>query len=170
MTTRPVAKTGLHLIAGCSLALLVGAGCGTAFAHGGGHNGGANQFSNGGGQFSNGGDHAGNFGRGRCLGCGGGLASGTHYTGHNIDGTYWHHHHTGSGPGGLGTVHGPGSSHNPIIYHPPVRPVRLPIAGVGPAKLPKNPNPTFCSLVHAGAKVREHRSSAKFGLCGGHRY
>lgn len=45
-----------------------------------------------------------------------------HDGGHDVDSSYWrhhhHHHHYGSGPGGLGTVHGPGSSHNPIIYHP----------------------------------------------------
>lgn len=29
-----------------------------------------------------------------------------------------HHHHHGSGPFGTGPVHGPGSSHNPIVYHP----------------------------------------------------
>lgn len=33
-----------------------------------------------------------------------------------------HHHHGGSdnggGPFGTGPVHGPGSSHNPIVYHP----------------------------------------------------
>jgi hypothetical protein len=43
MATRPVAKIRLHLIAGFSLALLVAAGCGAAFARGGGggsHNGG----------------------------------------------------------------------------------------------------------------------------------
>lgn len=78
MTTSAVAKTGLHLIAGCSLALLVGAGCGTALAHGGGgHNGGGNRFSNGSDHFGKGGDHTGNFGHGHCLGCG---AGGTHYT------------------------------------------------------------------------------------------
>ena len=158
MATRSFAKTGLRLIAGCSLALLVGAGCGTALAHGGGgHSGGGNHFSNVGTQFNKGVD-AGNFGHDRCRGCGGGPASGTHYSGHNIDGAYWHHyHHRNNGPGGLGTVHGPGSSHNPIVYHPPVRTVRAPIAGVGPAKLPKNPRPTYCQLEAAGADVMDHR-------------
>ena len=105
LTRKRVAKTGLYLIAGCSLALLVSAGCGTALAHGGGgHSGGGNHFSKG--------VHAGNFS--------GGLAGGMHYNGHNIDGAHWHHHHhhRGNGPGGLGKVHGPGSSHNPIVYHP----------------------------------------------------
>lgn len=39
MTTALVAKTGLYLIAGCWLALLVRTGCGTALAGGGGHSG-----------------------------------------------------------------------------------------------------------------------------------
>lgn len=35
-----------------------------------------------------------------------------------ISGNHHHHHHHGSGPFGTGPVHGPGSSHNPIVYHP----------------------------------------------------
>lgn len=57
MATKSITKKGLHLIAGCSLALLIAAGGGPALAHGSG----------------------------------------------------------GAGPGGLGKVHGPGSSHDPII-------------------------------------------------------
>lgn len=148
MTTRPVAKTGLHLFAGCSLALLVGAGGGAALAHGGsGHNGG-DHFSNGGEHFSSG-EH------GHCIDCGG----------RNIDSNYWrhhHHHHAGSGPGDLGTVHGPGSSHNPIVYHPPKKPIRPPGAVVGPAKPdPSGAPPAVGSeggKLPVGTVVRDHRN------------
>lgn len=43
-------------------------------------------------------------------------------------------HQGGHGPGGLGPVHGPGSSHNPIVFHP--RRIRPPIVKPGPAKAP----------------------------------
>jgi hypothetical protein len=84
------------------------------------------------------------------------------FGGRNIDGAYWshHHHHPGNGPGGLGAVHGPGSSHNPIVYHPPVRPVRPPVAGVGPAKLPRPVNLTFCQFQESGGVLRDHRSNS----------
>lgn len=158
MTTTRVAKTGLHLIAGCSLALLVGAGCGTALAHGEGHNGGGDQPSN--------------LGHGRCIECGGGSAAGTHYTGHNVDGGDWrhrHHHHPATGPGGLGKVHGPGSSHNPVIYHPPVKPIRPPTVHAGPAKLPKTSNLTFCQFQESGGVLRDHRSGSNInGPCPRH--
>lgn len=62
MTTIP--KAGLHLVAGCALALLVATG-GATFAHAGWHHGGGN-----------------------------------------------------TGPFGTGPVHGPGSSHDPIVHHP----------------------------------------------------
>lgn len=149
MTTTSIAKASLHLIAGFSLALLVAAGNNAAFAHGGGHNGG-DHFSNGGDHFGNDGDHVSNGGHGRCINCGAGHGVG----GENIDSNYWRHHHhhrTGSGPGGLGRVHGPGSSHNPIVYHPPMQPIPKPIIGVGPAK------PTGTTV------VRDHRTPQPHG-------
>lgn len=110
METRSIARTTLYHLAGYSLALLFAAGS-VAFAHGGGSH--------------NGGDHFSNGGHGRCIDCGG-----KQIGGRTIDSGYWHHHrhhhhhhHTGTGPGGLGTVHGPGSSHNPIVYHPGHGPV-----------------------------------------------
>lgn len=105
MTTRSVTTTGLHLFAACSLALLVAAGGGAALARGGGGD-------HGGGRFGNSGDDFSSKVHSRCIDCGG-----THLGRRNIDGNYWrhHHHHHGTGPGGLGKVHGPGSSHNPII-------------------------------------------------------
>jgi hypothetical protein len=145
MTNISITQTTLRLFAGCSLALLVATGGGVAFAHGGGGHNGSDHANNGG-------DHISRGSHGPCVDCDGGK---------NIDSNYWrhhhHHHNTASGPGGLGPVHGSGSSHNPIIYHPPVKP---PITGVGPAKLPKNPNPTFCQLQTAGVQVRNHRSTS----------
>lgn len=126
-----------HVFVACAVALFVGGGSVAAFAHGGHHHDGGNHDD---------------IGRRASDGLGG----------RDVDGGYWrhHHHHRGNGPGGLGTVHGPGSSHNPIVYHPPFRPARPPIAAVGPAKLPPNPRRhlTFCGLQYAGADVRDHRS------------
>lgn len=123
---------------GCSVALFVSGGSVAALAHGGG-------------SHHSGGNHD-EIGR---------RASDV-FGGRNVDGGYWrhHHHHPGNGPGGLGTVHGPGSSHNPIAYHPPFRPVRPPGAGVGPAKPSKlGQNLTFCELQQSGVNVRDHRST-----------
>jgi hypothetical protein len=125
MPGRLFAKTGPCLVAGCSLALLIGAGCGTALAHGGGgHSGGKN-----------------------------------HYTGHNIDGAYWHHHHHRSnGPGGLGTVHGPGSSHNPIVYHPVHGPGSSHNPIIAPATVVRDHRGRSHSpLIPSGSVVRDHR-------------
>jgi hypothetical protein len=164
-----ITQTTRRLIAGCSLALLVAAGGSAAFAHGGGGGGGhSGGDHNGGDHVSNGGDHVGDGGHGRCIDCGGGNDVG----GRNIDGNYWrhhHHHHIGGGPGGLGPVHGPGSSHNPIVYHPPVKPIRPPVAVAGPAKLPKPPNQTFCQFQESGGVLRDHRSNSNIsGPCPRH--
>jgi hypothetical protein len=40
-----------------------------------------------------------------------------------------HQHHHPKRP-----LHGPGSSHDPVVYHPPVKPISKPVAGAGPAK------------------------------------
>jgi hypothetical protein len=135
-----------HFFAACAVAVFVTGGSAAATAHGGGshHDGGSH------GDMARLGSNA--------LG------------GRSIEGVYWdhHHHHPGNGPGGLGTVHGPGSSHNPIVYRPPVRPVRPPVASVGPAKLPKSGrNRTFCELQRSGVDVRDHRSASPRCVRGG---
>ncbi len=146
MTTPRTAKAGLQLIAGCSLALLIAAG-GAAFAHGGDHGG--NHGGNGGDHFSNSHDHFSDGGHGRCIDCG------RRSHGGDWDDDHHHHHHhpvmTGNPP-----LHGPASSHNPIVYHPPVKPISAPIVGVGPAK------PTGTTV------VRDHRTPQPHG--GGHRF
>lgn len=127
-----------HFVVACSVALFVSGSSAAAFAHGG--------------SFHHDGGNHGDMGR----------RGSNAFGGRNIDGAYWghHHHHPGNGPGGLGAVHGPGSSHNPIVYHPPVRLVRPPIAGVGPAKLSPTParRRTFCGLQRSGVDVRDHRN------------
>ena len=150
MTRASIAKASLDFIAGCSLALLIAAGGGAAFAHGGGggHSGGGH---NDGDHVSNGGDHLGNGGHGRCIDCGGNWSGGGNDAGGgNIDGNYWrhHHHHIGGGPGGLGTVHGPGSSHNPII---------APVTMVRDHRTPP-PHPGCNHYNIRGRVVRDHRT------------
>ena len=103
MRVGSIAKTGLHLIAGCSLVLLVGTGVGTAFAHGGG-------------------------------------------SGHS-GGTEHHDHPTMAGNPPL---HGPGSSHNPIVT--PVTVVR------DHRTPPPRPN-RYCNHHNIkGCEVRDHRT------------
>jgi hypothetical protein len=63
-------------------------------------------------------------------------------------------HHHGTGPGGLGTVHGLGSSHNPVVYHPPVTPVPKPVVGAGPAR----PAPPY-----SGRPARNHWRCSSVG-------
>ncbi len=158
MPRRLVAKTRLYLIAGCSLALLIRAGCGTAWAHGGaGHSDGRNHLSAVGGLSRKG--VADNFGHDSCLGCGGGPASGTHYTGHDIDGAYWgHHHHRSRGPGDLGAVHGPGSSHNPIVYHPVHGPGSSHNPIIAPAAVVRDHRGhSHAPVIPPGSVVRDHR-------------
>lgn len=73
-------------------------------------------------------------------------------TGHgwNDHDDHYHHHHHHKPP-----VHGPGSSHNPVVYHPPVKPIPKPVAGTGPVK-------------QAGTTiVRDHRTPPPRHL-GGH--
>ncbi len=101
----------LRLIAGCSLALLIAAS-GAAFAHGGGH-GAGDHVGNAGDHFSNGGDQSSNGGHGRCIDCG----AWTHGDGWGGD-HYHHHHHRPATTGNPPPLHGPGSSHNPIVSHP----------------------------------------------------
>jgi hypothetical protein len=90
------AKDSLRLAAACTFALLIALGGGAAFAHhrdnghkDSGNNDKASQHAS-----SHGGDWGGDRG--------------------------WdhHHHNRHKKPAGLGPVHGPGSSHNPIVYHP----------------------------------------------------
>lgn len=111
----------LGLVAGCSLALLVAAGAGAAFAHGEGH--------------------------GRCTDCG---SSKWHGGGSWSHSGKWHHHHhypivTGTRP----PLHGPGSSHNPIIYHP----VHGPGSSHNPIIVSKPGNG-----LAPGTVVRDHRN------------
>jgi len=40
-----------------------------------------------------------------------------------------HHNHPNRPP-----LHGPRSSYNPVVYHPPVKPIPKPVAGAGPVK------------------------------------
>ena len=100
MTNISITQTTLCLIASCSLTLLVAAGAGTAFAHGGGGH--------------SGGDHPGNSGHGRCIDCGTGKWGGGSWSA----GGGRHHHHHHRTMSGKAPLHGPGSSHNPIVYHP----------------------------------------------------
>lgn len=68
-----------------------------------------------------------------------------------------------AGPGGLGHVHGPGSSHNPIVYHP--------VHGPGSSHNPivvhvrdhRRQKMTFCQLEAAGVQVRDHRKPSYRG-------
>ena len=149
MRVGSIAKAGLHLIAGCSLVLLVGAGAGTAFAHGGGggHGGGTH--------LGNNDDHLGNGGHGRCVNCGDG-----HWGGE-------HHHHpkmAGNPP-----LHGPRSSHNPIVYHPvhgpgsSHDPIVTPVMVVRDHRTPPprggaRPNHRCNSHNITGCEVRDHRT------------
>lgn len=89
------AKDSLRLAATCTFALLLALGGGAAFAHhaDNGHKDSGNNDKGSQHASSHGGDWGGDHG--------------------------WHHrrhHHKKSA--GLGPVHGPGSSHNPIVYHP----------------------------------------------------
>ncbi len=129
------AKTSLRLAAGCSFALMLAINGGAALAHGHGHNGGGDQHHG----FNNHNDHGGDWGGNH----------GWHHKHHH------HHHHksANNGPGGLGPVHGPGSSHNPIVTHPPKVP--KPVVTVGPAKPPPPPH-----YIHHIPCSRDHRDTA----------
>lgn len=143
MRVGSIAKTGLHLVAGCSLVLLVGTGAGTAFAHGGGggHGGGTHL------------DHRGNGGHGRCVDCGDG----------DWEGNGEHHHHptmAGNPP-----LHGPGSSHDPIVHHPvhgpgsSHNPIVTPVTVVRDHRTPPPRPNRYCNHHNiTGCEVRDHRT------------
>lgn len=152
-------KTLRHFIVACSAALFVAAGGAGALAHGG------NQHNN----NSGGGNSGGKAGiskpvRSGCVDCRKKIG------GRNVDTNWWlkHHHHK-TGPGGLGKVHGPGSSHNPIVYHPPKRIYPSPIVHVGPPKMVPvpcgwgvhrchHPPPSSKGGLPVGAVVHDHRN------------
>ncbi len=144
--TISLAKTSLRLVAGCSFAALIALGSGAAFAHGGGHNGGGHNGNGGQSRMHNGsGSHNGKGGR----------HASSHWDSHQG----WHHKHrhhhkksAGFGPGGLGPVHGPGSSHNPIVTKPPKVP--KPVVAVGPAKPPPGTH-----YIHHIPCSRDHRQT-----------
>ena len=147
--TKTFARRVLRLAAGCSFALLLAAG-GAAFAHGG-HNGGGH---GGGDQHHS--SHHDNWNRsghnGQHASNHGGDWGGDHGWHHKH---HHHHHHksASNGPGGLGPVHGPGSSHNPIVAHPPKVP--KPVVTVGPVK----PPPPQHYVRHLRCD-RDHRTTA----------
>ena len=121
----------LRVLTGCSCALLLVVSS-AALAHGGhnSHNSGGNHDNHR--LMHNSSNHGGDWG-------------GNHGWHHN------HHHHrhhksASTGPGGLGPVHGQGSSHHPIVAHPPKVP--KPVVTVGPVKPPAEP------------VVRDHRSGS----------
>ncbi len=168
------AKTPLHLAAGCAFALLLALGTGAASAHhGGGHSGG-----------HNGGDHM-NGGHGDHMNGGHNHKGRQHASNHGGDWSshrrrhHHHHHHHHKKSAGFGPVHGPGSSHNPIVTHPPKVP--KPVVAVGPAKPPGEPivrdhrnppssggrrrpsrfNPHCRKRDISGCEVRDHRTQPK---------
>lgn len=114
MPTKPISKPGLHLIAECSLALLIAASSGAALAHGGSHNGGSHSGS--------------------------GIQYRASNTGGNWGGKAVFHRHYRAIMSNRPPLHKAGSSHKPIVYHPGK--IRPPIATVGPKKLP--PSATGC--------------------------
>jgi hypothetical protein len=146
MTKPSIAKASMRLIIGCSTALFVAAGSGVAFAHGHSHNGG---------------DQNGNGGQSRCINCG--KNNGDDRSDNNKK---WssdkkrHHHHpkkTSSRP----PLHGPGSSHNPIVYHPPVKTIvgtKKPVLGTAnPGSYGTPPIGSEGGRLAAGTVVRDHR-------------
>jgi hypothetical protein len=137
LTKNSITQTIWQLVACCSLVSLIATGGGAALAHRGGPGGGDH--------VGNGGDHSGSAGHGRCVSCGRSKWTNA--------GEYHHHHHhhhhhptmTSDGP----PLHGPGSSHNPIVYHP--------VHGPGSSH-----NPVVVSKpaggVAPGTVVRDHRN------------
>jgi hypothetical protein len=142
LTNNSIVQTTRHLVAGCSLTLLIATGGGAALAHRGGPGGSDH--------VGNGGDHSGSAGHGRCIDCGGSKWTSGGSRGHG--GEYHHHHHhhhhptmTSDGP----PLHGPGSSHNPIVYHP----VHGPGSSHNPIVVSKPGNG-----MAPGTVVRDHRN------------
>jgi hypothetical protein len=156
-----IAKTTRRVIAGCSLALLIAAGGGAALAHGGGHKGG--------GHVGDGGDHVGNGGHGRCIDCGGSRwTSGGNWARGDERRHHHHDYHHRLPTAGNPPLHGPGSTHNPIIYHPvhgpgsSHNPIIAPMTVVRDHRRPPphhhGPNPRCNSRNISGCEVRDHRT------------
>jgi hypothetical protein len=155
MRTATIVKASLRLVAGCSIAVLVVAG-GAAFAHGGGGHNGSNNNNGNGGQYrsSNWGQHNGNNHN----------SMGGHHSSNwsdNDDHRHHHHHHhkiTSTKP----PLHGAGSSHNPIVYHPPVKTIvgtKKPVLGTAnPGSYGTPPVGSDGGKLAAGTAVRDHRN------------
>lgn len=140
--TGPLAKEPLRFATACTFALLLAFGSGAAFAHqDGGHKDSGNNDKGGQHASSHGGDWGGDHG--------------------------WHHHHHKKSAG-LGPVHGPGSSHNPIVNHPvhgvgsSHNPVIVPVTVVRDHRTPPprhhRPNPYCNKHDITGCVVRDHRT------------
>ena len=143
MTDIRITSATRRVIAACALAMLIAVGGGAALADGGSHNGS--------GRFSAGGP-------GHCMECT------SDWSGDTWSGGDERRHHrpyptlTGVEP----PLHGPGSSHDPIVDHPSG--FRPPVVKVGPAKPLPSPVPhtsLYCRD-HRGFKsmpnVRDHRN------------
>jgi len=127
MTGTSIIRIALCLLAGCSLALMSTAG-GPVLAHG--HH---DDYSRSNEQHAS-------------TGHGWNDRGDDHYHRHR------HHHHHNQPP-----LHGLESSHNPVVYNPPVKPIPKPVAGAGPVK-------------QAGTTiVRDHRTPPPRGRYGGGR-
>jgi|SRR5579872_1057976 len=135
MSRTLIVKTGFHLIAGCSLTLLLAAS-GAAFAHGS--------------SSHNGGDHVTNGGHGPCINCGSGNGDNGSNGGNWTDNGEHHHHHHPPMTANQPPLHGPGSSHNPIIYHP--------VHGPGSSH-----NPIVSTANSPPGTVRDHRTGSSNG-------
>ena len=120
-----LAKTFLCVVAGCSLALLVGMN-GPVLAHGGSHN-----------------DHGGHDGHSDHDN------RRSKKEAHEHD---HHHHHRHHKKTGIGPVHGPGSSHNPIVAQPPKIP--KPVTVVTNPKPGKSPTRKY----PPGTVIHDHRN------------
>jgi hypothetical protein len=78
---------------------------------------------------------------------------------------HYHHHHHHKPP-----LHGPGSSHNPVVYHPPVRPIPKPVVSAGPVKQAattivrdhRTPPPRY----GGGGRPDAHCKQGDFSACG----
>ncbi|HKS87115.1 MAG TPA: hypothetical protein VJR71_16680 [Pseudolabrys sp.] len=107
-------KTFLRVVAGCSLALLIAFGGGAVFAHGDGSHDEGNRNGNNE-------QHHGNTGT---------------WSDSGWSDSGWHHHHHHHKMAGFGPLHGPGSSHNPIIDHPVHHPIHGPGSSHNPVVVP----------------------------------
>jgi hypothetical protein len=123
MMAASLAKSSLRVVAGCSLALLL-AVSGPASAHGG-HN-----------------DHGSHNGH----------SDHDNRRSKKEAHEHHHHHHHHHKKTGIGPVHGPGSSHNPIVAHPPKipKPVTV-VANPKPGKSPTQKYPP-------GTVIHDHRN------------